>query len=150
MLIFSPLRLIHSWLSVYSKSSGIMVMRVFCRTVSFLLWLEIFARESRCQFQCRSLRAPTTHTPCRCPSSSLEKACRLLLPQCARHCGRPRSAAVAADPSPSSGTASAFREAPTLLSSPTHGDRRILVCPNRRRIRVPPRSDFVLARDRNH
>src|SRR5215475_11712033 len=100
---------------------------IFCRAVSFLRWLGIFARESRCQSQRRSSRAPTTHTPCRCPSSSLEKACRLLLPRCARHCEKRRSAAAAADLSPSSGTARAFRGALILLFSPTHRDRRTLV-----------------------
>src|SRR5215468_4338057 len=103
------------------------MMLVFCRAVSFLLWLGIFARESRCQFQCRSLRAPTTHTPCRCPSSSSEKACRSLLPQCARHCEKRRSAAAAADLSPSSETAPTFREDRIPLSLPTHRDRRTLV-----------------------
>src|SRR5215831_19103595 len=104
-----------------------MMMLVFCRAVSFLLWLEIFARESRCQSQHRSLRAPTTHTPCRCPSSSLEKGCRLLLPQCARHCEKRRSAAAAADLSPSFEMASAFRQDRIPLSSPTHRDPRTLV-----------------------
>src|SRR5262249_19342044 len=117
------------------------MMLVFCRTVSFPLWLGIFARESRCQFQPRSSHAPTTHTPCRYPSSSLEKGCRSSLPRSARHCERRRSADAAADLSPSFGTAPAFREILILLSSPTHRDQRSLVLPDRRRIRVPPRSD---------
>src|SRR5262245_9438160 len=125
------------------------MMLVFCRAVSFRRRLGIFARESRCQSQCRSSRALTTHTPCRCPSSSSEKACRWLLLQCARHCERRRNAVAAADLSPSCGTALAFREALILLFSPTHRDRRILVCTNRRRTPVLLRSDFVPARGRN-
>src|SRR5438094_459939 len=125
------------------------MMLVSCRGVSFLRWLGIFARESRCQSQSRSSRAPTTHTPCRCPSSSSEKACRSSLPQCAHHSGTPHSAAGAADLSPSSGTAPAFREGRILSSSTTHRDQRTVVWLNRRRILVLPQSDFVPARDRN-
>src|SRR6478672_551222 len=123
------------------------MMLVFCRAVFFPRWLGIFARESRCQSQRRSSRAPTTHTPCQCPSSSSEKACRWLLPQCARRSGTQRSAAAAADLSPSSGTALAFLEDRILLSSATHRDRRSLVWLDRRRIRVQPRSDCVRVRD---
>src|SRR4029077_5700376 len=162
-LMFSPSRLIHSWLSVYSKSSGIIMMLVFCRAVFFPRSLGIFARESRCQSQHRSSRAPTTHTPFRCPSSSSEKACRSSLLQCARRYEEQRSAVAAADLFLSSGTRQAFREDRFfffssgkkkafredrfLLSSTTHRDRRSLVWLDRRRIRVPPRSGFVPARD---
>src|SRR6186997_330343 len=116
----------------------IIMMLVFCRAVSFPRWLGIFARESRCQSQRRSSRPPTTHTPCRCPSSSSEKASRWLLPQCAGRCEKQRSAVAVADLSPSSGTAPAFREGRILLSSATHRDQRSLVWLDRRRILVLP------------
>src|SRR5215471_10573400 len=125
-------------------------MLVFCKGVSFLRWLGFFARESRCQFQCRSSRARTTHTPCRCPSSSSEKAYRSSLLRSARPCEKRRSADAAAHLSPSSVTARAFREALILLSSRADRDRRNPVWLNPRRIPVPPRLGFVPATDRNH
>src|SRR5215216_4889351 len=109
---------------------------VFCRAVFFLRWLEIFARGSRSQFQRQSSRAPTTHTPCRRPSSSLEQACRWLPPRCAHHSGIQRNVAAAADPSLSSGTAQVFPEALIPLSLSRHLDRRSSVSSDRRKSRV--------------
>src|SRR5262249_9950179 len=125
------------------------MMLVFYRAVSFPLWLGIFARESRSQFQPRSSHAPTTHTPSRYPSSSLEKGCRSSLRRSARHCEKRRNADAAADLCPSFGTPPAFREILIPLSSPTHRDQQSLVLLDRQRIRVPPRSDYVPAIDRN-
>src|SRR5256886_17622354 len=54
----------------------------FCRAVSFLWWLGTFVRVFRYRFGRRFSRAPPRHTPCPRPSSSSEKACRLLLRRC--------------------------------------------------------------------
>src|SRR5437867_8093749 len=47
----------------------------------------MFGREFRCRSARRSWRAPPRHTPSRCPSSSLEKACRWSLRQHVRRFG---------------------------------------------------------------
>src|SRR5215469_9907463 len=113
------------------------MMMVFCKEVSFPRWLGIFSRESRCQSQRRSSLAPTTHTPCRCPSSSLEKACHWLLPRYALHCETQRNAVAAADLSPSCERTPAFREGQILLSSTRHRGRRSMVCLDQQRIQGP-------------
>src|SRR5947207_15528490 len=96
------------------------MMLVFYIAVSFPRWPETFGREYRCRFLRRSSRAPRTHTPCRCPSSSSNKACRSSLPQCARHCEDLDSEAAAADLSTSSDTAPTDREGRILLYTTTH------------------------------
>src|SRR6266581_8812060 len=56
------------------------MMLVFCREVFFPRYRGTFGLEFQYRSLRRSSRAPTTHTPCRCPSSSSEKVCRWSLP----------------------------------------------------------------------
>src|ERR1700730_14716362 len=82
---------------------------VFCRAVSFLLWLETFVREFRYRFGRRFSRAWSRHTPCPRPSSSSEKGCRLLLRRCVPRSRRLRNVVAAGELFLSFETAPVFR-----------------------------------------